>query len=467
MIGSLKAVFDELEERKGDAEWMAWSEKMLEARDELGDFVAERRGRGQHAEYKGFLKGSFNFSFHYSFEDDGPDAIVRFPKPGHVSTPLRDEKVINEVQIMEYLRENTTIPIPRIYGWGLTADSPHELGPFIIMDFVKGSLLSDLLKDPKEEKEAILDPNVNDTILDKVYHQIADYLLQISHLQFTRIGAVTKVSGSYSVSKRPLTYNMNEIVTVGDFPTHHLPEGSFNTAEAYFESLAKQHMNHLYFQRNLASSPKVTRERYVARTQMKQLIAEYCKDNTNKGPFIPFCEDLHPSNMIVDPDTYEIKAVIDFEFTNTMPAQFSYDPPWWLLLAGPEVWLDRTSSMDEFRRLFEVRMEQFLTQLRIVEDKEEEEIMEENGVIIQDGPRLSERMRESWGMGQFWFDYAVRRSFEVDAIYWHALDLGDEDDLTEMLGADDRRHMEDLVEVKALQLESYRADCNAQLGDDG
>jgi hypothetical protein len=32
-------------------------------------------------------------------------------------------------------------------------------------------------------------------------------------------------------------------------------------------------------------------------------------------------------------------------------------------------------------------------------------------------PSLSSRMRDSWRTGRFWFDYAARKSFDVDTIY--------------------------------------------------
>ncbi|CAG8141204.1 unnamed protein product [Penicillium nalgiovense] len=104
----------------------------------------------------GFLKGSFNISFRFSF-DGRPDVILRFPKPGHTATAYRDEKTVNEVQIMEYLRQNTDIPIPRVHSWGLLAESPQHLGPFIIIDYVNGTILSTILKQPDQE-DMVLNP---------------------------------------------------------------------------------------------------------------------------------------------------------------------------------------------------------------------------------------------------------------------------------------------------------------------
>lgn len=35
---------------------------------------------------------------------------------------------------------------------------------------------------------------------------------------------------------------------------------------------------------------------------------------------------------------------------------------------------------------------------------------------------LSEYMRESWGTGRFWLNYAARKSWAFDTIYWKYLD---------------------------------------------
>lgn len=127
----------------------------------------------------GFLKGSFNITFRFSFGDGRPDIIIRFPKPGHTAKAYRDEKIVNEVQIIEYLHQNTDIPIPRVHSWGLSAESLQYLGPFIIIDYINGTLLSTILKQPDQEN-MVLNLNIDNTILDKIYYQIAYYIFQLS-----------------------------------------------------------------------------------------------------------------------------------------------------------------------------------------------------------------------------------------------------------------------------------------------
>jgi hypothetical protein len=144
-------VFDELAETDGDEEFKAWVSEVYDAKQKIIGFVSSRRQGQPFGEFDGYLKGSFNLSLVIKFDDGGPKAVIRFPKPGITATNLRDEKVRNEVQVLKFLREKTTIPVPRVVSWGMTEDSPEHLGPFIIMDYVEGTCLATILKQPTEK----------------------------------------------------------------------------------------------------------------------------------------------------------------------------------------------------------------------------------------------------------------------------------------------------------------------------
>ena len=117
------------------------------------------------------------------------------------------------------------------------------------MDFIDGMLLSTILKQPTEniQDSQILNPNIDSTTLDIIYHQIADYMLQLSQLTFTCIGAISMdhTSNTWSVTKRPLTYNMNELATVAGYPDDQLPTTQFVRVSDYLMSVAKEHLTHL------------------------------------------------------------------------------------------------------------------------------------------------------------------------------------------------------------------------------
>jgi hypothetical protein len=105
---------------------------------------------------------------------------------------------------------------------------------------------------------------------------------------------------------------------------------------------------------------------------------------------------MQPSNMLIDPATLRIAAVLDFEFTNSMRAQFAYDPPWWLSLRHPGVLIEE-EGIDDFVKNYTPRLEQFLRATERAEDKV--------GSMSTTEPLLSVRMREAWESMQFWFNY--------------------------------------------------------------
>lgn len=110
-------VFDEPAETDGDDDFKAWVSDVYDAKQNVIDFVAARREGQPVGEFDGYLKGSFNLSLVVGFDDGGPKAVIRFPKPGITATDLRDEKFRKEVQVLEFLREKTTIPVPRVVSW--------------------------------------------------------------------------------------------------------------------------------------------------------------------------------------------------------------------------------------------------------------------------------------------------------------------------------------------------------------
>lgn len=447
-------VFDELAETDGDNEFRTWVSKLIDAKHDIATFVTQRLQSNIPGEFDGYLKGSFNLSRVIKLGDDRK-AVIRFPKPGHTATTLREEKVRNEVLFLDYLREKTKIPVPLVLDWGVTDESPCQLGPFLIMNYVHGTTLSTLLKEPTEtdQDEVILATDIDETKLQYVYEQVADYMLQLSQLDLDAIGAISRnASNDWTVSGRPLTYNMNELATVvSNYPRHDFPTAPFASARAFLHHLADEHLVHLKTQRNLADTREDARKRFIARHRFKQLIEKYLLAPTDAGPFKPYCDDFRPTNMLADPETYTITADLNFEFSNALPAQFAYDPPWWLLLLGPDMWLEHHSK-EEFDARFVPRMHQFIQAMETVETKQ---ILEKD-----ESPQtsLSARMRESWESKQFWFDYGIRKSFDVDAVYWAALHEPGQEKLDEDL----EDEMEAFVNMKMEQLEAYEAECRTR-----
>ncbi|KAM0268991.1 hypothetical protein ACHAPA_004592 [Fusarium lateritium] len=379
------APYDFIAERDIRDDRLAFAHKLIDATDAIVLFVDEKLGWNGTAKHVEFFKGSFNFSLRVKRGESGEHVVIRFPVPGNIYGPWRDEKVKNEVMAMKFIREHTSISVPIVRYWGVTEKSPQQLGPFIIMDFIEGDDLSDLLQQPQENtKDAIiLDLNIDETKLDEIYEQIAGFMLELSRLGFSRIGAISQdaTSGQWAVTGRPLT----------DF----------------FLGRVQSFKIHLEAQRNIAGGDEdCALDRFVARRCFAELVPTYGIQD-DEGPFQLFCDDLRPTNMLVNPKTLQITAVLDFEFTNAMPAQFANDLPWWLLLKQPAVWVD-DGKVQEFLDLFIPRKEQFLHAM---------ERAEARSPPLTGEIALSQRMRDSWESGRFWFNMASRSSFDIDEIY--------------------------------------------------
>ncbi|GJC92664.1 phosphotransferase [Colletotrichum higginsianum] len=72
---------------------LAFARSLVEAKDDIVAFVDERLGWNRTARYNGFLKGSFNISLIVKRHDSEEHVVIRFPVPGNIHKPWRDEKV--------------------------------------------------------------------------------------------------------------------------------------------------------------------------------------------------------------------------------------------------------------------------------------------------------------------------------------------------------------------------------------
>lgn len=398
------------------AEKYNFASKILDLKDAIASFVGTRLSWKEPGEYISFHKGSFNIGYKIRRGESNEHVLIRFPAPATFEA-WRDEKVINEAMVMQYLREHTSLPVPRVLDVGLGESSPGQIGPYIIMEFAEGCDLSDVLQQPTDDifEPIVLDPNIDNAKLDFVYEQIAGFLLEISRLKFPAIGALSKddVSGGWTVAKRPLTYDMNELATFGDMDPNKFATSPFSRSSEYFSALAKYLQEHLEAQKNITDgSDDYAWKLLVARRGFERLAKEYNTEADDAGPFRLFCDDLRPTNMLVDPETLRITAVLDFEFANAMPSQYIYDVPWWLLLQHPAELLG-LGEKKNFLERFEPRKDQFIRALERVEARQP--------AAKPSGTLLSGRMRESWDSGRFWFNLMSRSSFDMDDIYWETL----------------------------------------------
>ncbi|KAK8135220.1 phosphotransferase family protein [Apiospora sp. TS-2023a] len=288
------------------------------------------------------------------------------PIPGVI--PFPEEKTRYEVATMRYVAAHTTTPVPHIYHHGTAAENPSGLGPFIIMDYIDHhqNMSRELLDPAREDQRAILDPNVSEEKLELLYGQMANILLQLSNLKFPLLGSL-----------------VDEKVVHNDAPASILPSKTYTSSNEWYRALADLHMAQLALQHNSAVEDEDdARDKYVARQLFRNLAAKnrlfpYPAPrggvlNTANEEFRLFSEDLRPANVLLDKDL-RVVGVIDWEFAYAAPAQFSYDPPWWLLVREPEDW---PGGYRPFMEIYEPRLRTFLRVLEREEGKMEEKMEE-------------------------------------------------------------------------------------------
>ncbi|KAJ6184615.1 hypothetical protein N7519_005916 [Penicillium mononematosum] len=319
--------FNHLAEKKYEQKAAAWLNLWLSRSPEILSMqLAKKHRPGETISACLWKSGAFNICYLVRYEN-GPDVIVRFAALGRAI--LRREKVQIEVATMKYIRKTTSINVPEVFGSGIC-----WAGPYIVMPFLEGVPLSQLLQDPSSEGRPVLNPQISDRSLKRAYREMAALILELSKHEFDSIGALEENERGFFVAKRPLT-NMNELMVSADLPEEAFPSHTFKSATDYFQGLVMQHLSHLRLQQQDAvSSEEDCRRKFTARCLFLDITKKICTEDP-QGPFRLYYGDLRPSNVLIDLDTFRISGVIDWEFTYAAPAEFTWVAPWWLLLHSP------------------------------------------------------------------------------------------------------------------------------------
>lgn len=162
------------------------------------------------------MNGSYNVGQKFAF-DDGTIWFLRLPHVRNISPEYADEKVAMEVEALHLIREKTSIPVPEIYAWGLAAENQLDLGPFILMSFIDGVCLRDVVS--SEDDSRLLGEHVPDSDVEYIYRQMADFMLQLFKIDFNRIGSFPTPKTGFNAPARPLTWKVHEILRLGGVDT--------------------------------------------------------------------------------------------------------------------------------------------------------------------------------------------------------------------------------------------------------
>ncbi|CAL5868923.1 uncharacterized protein PFLUO_LOCUS3151 [Penicillium psychrofluorescens] len=447
--------FDDISLDEFDAQRRDWIRLGSTSAEGICQLASRYRNNRDDCLLRSMHCGSFNFSWRLHWDDGGDDWLIRFPLPG--KSMVLDEKVYREAIVMQYVEKNTSIPVPHVIAHGAGHENPTGLGPFIIMTWIDGKPISEVLrKEGTDPKDKIINPDADEQTLRTLYGQMAEILLELWGLDFDRIGSLGQPESESSnkpyIDGRPLTIEFNELMRTCGMKESIFPSRVYHSSIDYITSLLDQQSLHLEQQRNSIYDSNDYRQKYTCRHLMKAIALNFIDRDDNYGPFKLFCDDLCPGNVLVD-DSLRLVGVIDWEFCYAAPAQFAGSIPWWLLLQRPHTIISYQGP-DAFFDAYLPKAELFL---QVLQQKEEE-----RDTSPSDN-RLSYRMRQSIHNKTAWFTLACRKVASVDLIYWDMLDgfcWGSDQSVDERVhhfttSIEMHKNREDFVRRKIDELQKY------------
>ncbi|KAK4185911.1 hypothetical protein QBC35DRAFT_555303 [Podospora australis] len=390
-------------------------------------------------------QGGFNICFVAELDVPGEEesvwALMRIPIPGMGIFP--EEKLRAEAAIMAFVREHTTIPVPRVWHFSTAAENPTGLGPYLITDFIPDTKhLFDYLMAPKGTSKwqaNIINSQMPEEELQGYYAQMADILLQLDRLPTMPLcGSLSQDwDGKFAVIGHPLPQNVVELVTGSGVPKVLIPPAgtTYKTSDDFYRYLANAHMAQLCFQHNdCVHGEDDARDKYIARHLFRRLARQNLLVKKEEGDGTPerfklICDDLTPYNCLTRDG--KIVAMVDWEFAYFGPASIASGPALYprfldIFLRGMEE-LERTKYNDKKEEEEEDALASQLERF----DLDSTGINEAKGALSNGTDKepqpflqlpLSVRMRQNWENGRFWINWAARSSFAFDTIYWKYID---------------------------------------------
>lgn len=245
-----------------------------------------------------FAFGLNNVVFEVAFSDN----VYWVAKVQHVATKEPDTiYMLSEISTMRLVRERTTIPVPRVFGFQTSSSDDFEF-PYILMEFLPGRDVG--------RRFAL---NVPAEFLPKVAKQLADVLVQLeTKLSFAELGILWRgadCEGPPRIMSLPSKKN-------GCDPDHLLsmPNDSPRTSLEWLQKYRREE------NKKVLKEHRKNPEWNTACWVLKDATSRFIVDDRVHGPF-PLCHvDFHHGNLLFD-DEFNLTGVIDWRHAQTVPLE--------------------------------------------------------------------------------------------------------------------------------------------------
>jgi Phosphotransferase enzyme family len=217
----------------------------------------------------------------------------------------------SEVVTMMYVKANSTIPVPEVYGYN-TSHKNAIGAPYMLIEHVQGTSLF----------WKCLAPDYNHVHHVKVIKQVAIILAQLWTLRFSMIGSLHRRSSDEEIY-------IGEAIdrSYRSHPPFHTTIEYFNNRlhKYYADALHRWQTEHLdtnQFEEKLdwESLHPDAKDLFLAQAGLTAASMVFTDDVESECSFPLMHGDLSPGNIIVN-DECDIVAIIDWSWSSTIPAE--------------------------------------------------------------------------------------------------------------------------------------------------
>lgn len=305
--------------------------------------------------------------------------------------------------------ERTKIPIPRVIAHA-TGDESKPIHTFLILSYIHGQVLdtTKLRELAAKQKQTL-------------YESLADIYVQLRRLEFSSIGCLTRNQNATVVRPRTVfTTDTNEQQITGRSPSRiqekyiQDPENGLRSGVDYTRMLLDLADN------GMQSLAEVTPEHLFNMNIFREHTLGWLKPEFDQGPFVLSHGDFDGRNILVD-EAYNIVAVLDWEWSHTVPLQF-FTPPLWL----------KTTRMQTMANLpfYNYALREYDVFLEVVRSRE-------NAAFSDDKISLADEWDMAKPNGGFFVPHALT--------HWHLIDWFAHYSLHFLRGNELERRIEDFM----------------------
>ncbi|EEU40099.1 uncharacterized protein NECHADRAFT_76042 [Fusarium vanettenii 77-13-4] len=203
---------------------------------------------------------------------------------------IQRDTILSEIATMKVVRERTSIPVPQVFCFEVSADQPFGY-PYILMEALDGRTFPDGLATaiPAQHRA-------------KVAKQLANVFAELQNLTFSRIGRLW--CGD----------NADEPVKVVKMAWHALP-GPLETSLEYFYHHIQEQNQHVMYRMH-PGDPDWSTACWVLKMSLAHVIIE----DRVRGPFPLIHFGLQSRNMLFD-DEYNLTGLIDWTCAQAAPLE--------------------------------------------------------------------------------------------------------------------------------------------------